>query len=241
MTDIIVKAQNLSMMYNLSRKKEQTLKEYLISIAKGELFFDEFWALRDVSFEIRKGDAVGIIGENGAGKSTLLRLVAGLIKPTRGRIDISGAVAPLIELSGGFDRDLTAKENIYLLGSMQGHSKCEMQKIQDEILDFAELIEFSDVPVRNFSTGMLLRLGFAIATSTPTDILIIDEVLAVGDVSFRQKCEARIAKQKANGTTILLTSHSPSQIKKICNKQILLKNGRIVRQDMLLAGVVYSD
>lgn len=233
MSEIIIKAQSLSMMYNLSRKRERRLKEYAINFLKHELFFDEFWALTDVSFEVEMGEAVGIIGVNGAGKSTLLKLVAGLMKPTKGTVVVNGSVAPLIELGGGFDRDMTAQENIYLLGSMHGHSKKVMEKLLDEIWDFAELYEFKDVPMRNFSSGMLLRLGFAIATTAGINdakVLIIDEALSVGDSGFRLKCEERIAKMRKLGTTVLLVSHSAEQIIKTCDRAIWLDKGEILAQ-----------
>lgn len=227
MTPIAVEVSNLSMMYNLSRNKEQRLKEYVINMVKKKLQFDEFWALSDISFSINKGSSLGIIGVNGSGKSTLLKLIAGLMKPTSGKIYIAGSVAPLIELGGGFDRDMSAEENIYFMGAMHGHSKKFMKSKLEEIIDFAELNEFMGVPVRNFSSGMLSRLAFAIATLVKADILIVDEVLSVGDAEFRVKCENRMTEMRSEGTTVLFVSHSVEQVKKICDKALWLDYGKM--------------
>lgn len=228
MSEVVVQVCNVSMMYNLSRKKEQRLKEYFINMIKGELFFDEFWALTDISFDVKRGESLGIIGVNGSGKSTLLKLIAGLMKPTKGTVFTKGSIAPLIELGGGFDRDMTAKENIYLMGAMHGHSKAFMTKKMDEIIEFAELQEFADVPVRNYSSGMMSRLAFGIATLVKADILIADEVLSVGDAKFRSKCEDRMNTMRGEGTTVLFVSHSIDQVKKICTHAVWVDKGKIV-------------
>ena len=169
--------------------------------------YDEFWALKDVSFEVKRGDAVGLIGLNGSGKSTMLKVIARVLKPTKGKVEVNGTVAPLIELGAGFDFDLTGKENIYLNGALLGRSRKQMNEVVDDIIEFSELAEFMDVPMKNYSSGMLSRLAFAIATSGSADILIVDEVLAVGDFLFQQKCIDRIKGMMANGTTVLFVSH----------------------------------
>lgn len=228
MAETIINVENLSMMYNLSRKKEQHLKEYVINFLKGELFFDEFWALKDISFSLQQGESLGIVGVNGSGKSTLLKLIAGLMKPTKGTVYTNGNIAPLIELGGGFDRDMTAVENIYFIGSMHGNSKRFMRERIDEIIDFAELWEFTDVPLRNFSSGMLSRLAFSIATVVKADILIADEILSVGDVGFKKKCGQRIEAMRNGGATVLFVSHSTEQVKAVCDKAIWLNDGKLI-------------
>lgn len=222
-----IKLENVSMLFNLSRHKEERLKEYFINLVKGKLFYDEFWALQNISFELEPGDSLALIGVNGAGKSTLLKLIAGIMRPTRGRIYVKGSIAPLIEIGGGFDASLTAKENIFLTGAMHGHSRSFMRKQFEEILAFSELEDFADVPLRNFSSGMISRLGFAIATLVQADILIADEVLSVGDMKFRQKCEAKIAEMTANGATVLFVSHSVEQVKKVCQNALWLEGGQM--------------
>ncbi len=226
-----IKVENVSMMFNLSRNREERLKEYIINFFKGKLFFDEFWALKNVSFEVEKGDSLGIIGVNGAGKSTLLKIVSGILSPTSGRVIVNGSISPLIEMGGGFDSSLSARENIYLVGAMHGHTKEFMRRRFDQIIDFAELQDFVDVPIRNYSSGMHSRLAFAIATLVRADILIADEVLAVGDMKFRQKAQQRITELMDKGTTVLFVSHSPEQLKKVCKKSIWLKNGEIAMYD----------
>lgn len=181
MEDAIIKVDHVSMRFNLAREKVDSLKEYIIKAFKGKLQYDEFWALKDVSFEVKRGDAVGLIGLNGSGKSTMLKVIARVLKPTKGKVEVNGTVAPLIELGAGFDFDLTGKENIYLNGALLGRSRKQMNEVVDDIIEFSELAEFMDVPMKNYSSGMLSRLAFAIATSGSADILIVDEVLAVGD------------------------------------------------------------
>ena len=187
--------------------------------------YDEFWALKDVSFELRKGDALGLIGLNGSGKSTMLKTIAGVLKPTKGSVTVNGSIAPLIELGAGFDMDLTARENVFLNGALLGYSRKQMQEYYDDIVEFSELKDFMDVPVKNFSSGMVSRLAFAIATIGTPDILIVDEVLSVGDFRFQEKCEQRIQKMMNGETTILFVSHNINQVEKLCNKIVWLEKG----------------
>lgn len=228
--DICIDVKDVSMMFNLSKNHEDGLKEYFINIIKGKVHFDEFWALSNINLQVKKGDSVALIGRNGSGKSTLLKTIAGIIKPTTGSITVKGSVAPLIEISGGFDRSLSARENIYLSGAMHGHTRRYMEKRFDEIIEFAELEKFVDVPVKNYSSGMVSRLGFAIATCVDADIIIADEVLAVGDAKFRVKCEKRINEMLSGGTTILFVSHNTAQVKKVCQKAIWLDKGQIIQR-----------
>ena len=192
MGEPIIVVDNVSMKFNLAKEKVDSLKEYIIKAFKGKLAYDEFWALNDVSFTVEKGDSVGLIGLNGSGKSTMLKCIARVLKPTKGSVQVNGTVAPLIELGAGFDFDLTGKENIYLNGALLGRSRKMMDAVVEDIIEFSELRDFMDVPMKNYSSGMLSRLAFSIATSGKADILIVDEVLAVGDFRFQQKCIDRI-------------------------------------------------
>ncbi len=224
---IIIKVDHVSMKFNLSSEKFDSFKEYVIKRVKGQVSIEEFWALNDVSFEVHKGDSVGLIGLNGSGKSTMLKTIAGVLKPTKGIVTVSGSIAPLIELGAGFDMDLTAKENVFLNGALLGYTRKEMQLYYNDIVDFSELHNFMDVPVKNFSSGMVSRLAFAIATIGIPDILIVDEVLSVGDFQFQEKCERRIQNMMEHGTTILFVSHSIDQVQKICNKIVWLEHGHV--------------
>ncbi len=227
---VALKVEHVSMKFNLSSEKVDNIKEYLIKMIKKELMFQEFWALRDINFEVRRGDRLGIMGLNGAGKSTLLKIVSGVLKATEGNVSIHGKIAPLLELGAGFDRQYTGGENIFLYGAMLGHSKeLHMEKYK-EIVEFSELGSFIDVPVKNYSSGMRARLGFAVATVVEPDILILDEVLSVGDARFRKKCEKRIQSMFDKGVTVLFVSHSTPQVLRICNKGILLEQGRLIAQ-----------
>ena len=226
--NIAIRIENVSMRFNLSRDRVDSLKEYLIRLMKRQLFFDEFWALSNVSFDIKKGEVFGLVGLNGAGKSTLLKLVAGVLKPTEGQIEVNGAVSPLIELGAGFDPDLTAKENVYMNGAVLGYNAKYMEERYQRIMDFAELWEFEDVPVKNFSSGMYARLGFAIATLVEPEILIVDEILGVGDYRFQEKCSGRISELMQGGTTVLMVSHSSDVIKKFCDRVAWLEKGKVV-------------
>lgn len=227
-SDFAIKVENVSMRFNLSKDRVDSLKEYLIRMVKKQLFYDEFWALREISLEIKKGEVFGLIGLNGAGKSTLLKLVAGVLKPTKGSVQVEGTIAPLIELGAGFDPDLTAKENVYMNGAVLGYSAKYMHTRYQEIMDFAEIWEFEEVPVKNFSSGMYARLGFAIATMVQPEILIVDEILGVGDFKFQEKCSQRIDELMNGGTTVLMVSHNNDTIKKFCNRVAWLDKGKIL-------------
>lgn len=225
----VVSVQNVSMMFNISSEKYDSLKEYIINLLKGKLLFKEFWALQDVNFDIKKGERVALIGLNGSGKSTLLKIIAGVMKPTIGKVVVKGSVAPMIELGAGFDPNLSAKENIYLNGAILGYSDKEIDEQYDNIIKFAELKDFENVAIKNFSSGMYARLGFAIATAKVADILIVDEVLAVGDYTFQTKCQERIEYLTSKGTTVLFVSHNPKLVTEMCNKAIWLEKGKIVK------------
>lgn len=223
----IVTVDNVSMKFNLSSEKFDSFKEYVIKSIKRQVSYDAFMALQGVSFEVMRGDSVGLVGLNGSGKSTMLKVIAGVLKPTEGKVTVSGTIAPLIELGAGFDMDLTARENVFLNGALLGYNRARMEEQYPDIVEFSELAEFMDVPVKNFSSGMVSRLAFAIATIGTPDILIVDEVLSVGDFHFQEKCEARIQNMRDHGTTILFVSHSLEQVKKICNKMAWLEKGHL--------------
>ena len=223
----IIKVDNVSMCFNLSTEKHESLKEYLLAMVQGRLQYDEFYALRDVSLDIMPGDFYGLVGLNGSGKSTLLKTIAGVYKPSKGKVTVNGTIAPLIELGAGFDMDLTARENIYLNGTVLGFSPKYLDEKFDEIVEFSELQNFLDVPLKNYSSGMVARIGFAIATITKPDILIADEVLSVGDFLFQQKCEKRMKELMAGGTTVILVSHSIEQIERMCSKVAWLSYGHL--------------
>ncbi len=226
----VIKIENVGMQFNLSQEKIDNIKEYVIKMLKRELMFQEFWALKDVSFEIEEGDRVGVVGLNGAGKSTLLKIISGVMKPTEGNVEIKGKLVPLLELGAGFDSNYTGRENIYLNGAILGYTKEFLEEKYEEIVDFAEIKDFMDVPIKNFSSGMKARLGFSIATVVEPEILILDEVLSVGDAKFRKKSEARIMELFDKGITVLFVSHSIEQVKRLCNKAIWLEKGKIVMQ-----------
>lgn len=227
MAEIVIDVSHVSMHFNLMVEKVDSLKEYVVKLLKGKLLYNDFTALNDVSFQVEKGEIVGLVGFNGAGKSTMLKILAGVLTPTEGSVRLNGSVAPLIEVGAGFDPELTARENIYLNGAILGHSKEFMDSKFDEIIDFAELKDFVDVPVKNFSSGMYARLGFAIATMVKPDILIVDEVLSVGDYKFQEKCERRIQKMIDDGVTIILVSHDIGMIERLCTKVIWLEHGNV--------------
>ena len=219
---------NVSMKFNLSKEKVDSLKDYIIKSLKKEIQYNEFWALQNVSFTVEKGDRVGILGLNGAGKSTLLKVIAGVFKPTEGTVTKYGKMVPLLELGAGYDPQYTGRENIYLYGAMLGYTKAFIDEKYDEIVKFSELKEFIDVPIKNYSSGMKSRLGFSIATVVSPKILILDEVLSVGDAKFRKKSEAKIMSMFDKGVTVLFVSHSLDQVKRLCNKAILLEKGKII-------------
>lgn len=222
-----VELRNVEMHFNMSKEKLYSLKEYFIKFMKRELHFERFVALKDISFDIKKGDVFGILGLNGSGKSTTLKLISGILSPTKGTVTTQGTIAPLIELGAGFDMDLTARENIYLNGSVLGYSKKFMNEKFDDIVEFSEMQNFLDTPMKNYSSGMVARIGFAIATITTPDILIVDEILSVGDFHFQQKCEDRINKMINGDTTVIIVSHSIEQIERLCKHCVWLENGKI--------------
>ena len=225
---IAIKVDNVSIKFNLSQEKLDSLKEYILKLVQGKVKYNEFWALQDVNFTLHKGDRIGILGLNGAGKSTLLKVIAGVYKPTTGKVTRKGVLAPLLELGAGFDKQYTARENIYLYGAVLGYSKAFIDEKFDEIVEFSELEEFLDVPLKNFSSGMKSRLGFAICTAVNPDILILDEVLSVGDAKFRKKSEKRVMDMFEEGVTVLFVSHSLAQVKRICNKAMILDHGKML-------------
>lgn len=224
----MIKANNISICYRMSHDKIQSIKEYLVALIKHKIRYEEFRALEDVSFEIQKGEVVGIVGNNGAGKSTLLKVISGILKPTRGSVELGGNVVPMLELGSGFDYDLTGRENIFLNGSILGYSESFLKSKYQEIVDFSELGEFIDIPVRNYSSGMIMRLAFSIASMVSPDILIVDEILAVGDAAFQEKSYARMTELMSHGTTVLLVSHNIEQIRRLCDRVIWLDHGKIV-------------
>lgn len=225
--DIAVAVDHVTMNFNMPKEKVDNMKEYVIKFLKHQLRFDEFTALSDVSFEVKKGEVVGFIGLNGSGKSTLLKVISGILEPSAGRVTTDGVISPLIELGAGFDFELTTRENIYLNGSVLGFDRNFVRSKYDEILDFAELRPFENVAIKNFSSGMVARLGFSIATIVKPDILIVDEILAVGDFLFQQKCEKRIAELMSGGTTVLFVSHSIEQVERLCQRVVWLEHGHV--------------
>ncbi|MDR1017918.1 MAG: ABC transporter ATP-binding protein [Lachnospiraceae bacterium] len=240
--DTIISIKNVYIKFNLASERIDNFKEYLIKTIKRQVSYDEFWALKDISFDVKRGDSVGLIGVNGSGKSTILKIIAGVLKPTKGSVYVGGSVAPLIELGAGFDIDLTARENVFLNGALLGHTRPEMEGFYDEIVEFSELHDFMDVPVKNFSSGMVARLGFSIATIGHPDILICDEILAVGDAKFQEKCMVRIHQLMNEGTTILFVSHSIEQVMDVCNKAVWINKGHLkMMGDSKEVGEIYRD
>lgn len=223
----IINVNQVTMKFNLMEERVDTLKEYIVKLLKRKLLYNEFISLDHVTFSIQKGDVLGIVGLNGAGKSTLLKILAGVLKPTSGSVSVKGSIAPLIEVGAGFDPELTARENIYLNGAILGYSRKFIDSKFDEIIEFAELERFVNVPVKNFSSGMYTRLGFSIATIVNPEILIVDEVLSVGDFKFQEKSKKRIEELMSGGTTVILVSHDNDIIKKMCNKVLWLESGKI--------------
>ena len=226
----MIEVNNVSMRFNMGKEKHERLKEYFLAAVQGRLQFEEFYALRDVSLTVERGDFYGLVGLNGSGKSTLLKVISGVFKPSAGSVTVRGTIAPLIELGAGFDFDLTARENIFLNGTVLGMTPKYIREKFDEIVEFSELRDFLDIPLKNYSSGMVSRLAFAVATTTKPDVLIADEILAVGDFLFQQKCEARMQELMGGGTTVILVSHSIEQIERMCNKVTWLEKGRVRMQ-----------
>lgn len=223
----IIKVDKVSMKFKLTKDRIFSLKEYFIKFLKRELKYEEFKALTNISFELKKGEILGIIGFNGSGKSTMLKIISGIMKPTEGSVEVKGNISPLIELGSGFDVELTARENVFLNGYILGYSKKFLREHFDKIIEFSELKEFIDVPLKNFSSGMIARLGFAIATTVNPEILIVDEILSVGDFKFQEKSENRIREMIKNGVTVIMVSHSIKQIEELCTKVLWLDKGKI--------------
>lgn len=223
--NVMIDVDHVTIRFNLSSQKIDNLKEYLVKLMKHELMFQEFLAVQNVSFQVRQGEAWALIGANGSGKSTMLKAISGIMKPYKGTVTVNGSVAPLIELGAGFDQECTARENIFLNGCVLGHSERFMQEHFDEIVDFAEIGKFLDSPIKNFSSGMKARLGFSVATMVKPDILIVDEILSVGDYKFKQKCMKRMDELLGNGTTLLFVSHSIDEVRRLCDHAVWLDHG----------------
>ena len=223
----MIEVKNVSMSFRLSQDRIQSIKEYLVTLAKGKLKYKEFWALKNVSFTVRPGEVLGIIGRNGAGKSTILKVISGILKPTEGSVSVRGNIVPMLELGSGFDFDLTGRENIYLNGSILGYSSHFLDEKYDEIVSFSELGEFIEMPIRNYSSGIMMRLAFSIATVVNPEILIVDEILAVGDEAFQRKSRQRRLELMGGGTTVLFVSHSLDQIREMCDRVLWLDHGQI--------------
>ena len=233
----MIDVQNVSMRFNLGIEKNNSLKQMAVDLfsksarekRKMHKKENEFWALQDVSFKVEKGQVVGFVGSNGAGKSTLLKVVAGVMKPTKGKVLVGGNICPMIELGAGFDLDLNARENIYLNGAVMGYSKDFIDSKYQEIVDFSELHDFLEVPVRNFSSGMIALLAFSVATIVEPEILIVDEILSVGDLNFQKKSENKMRSLISGGTTVLYVSHSIESIKSLCDKVVWLEHGKVIQ------------
>ena len=223
----MIQAENVSICYKMSYDRVKSIKEYVVQMIRGKIRYEEFWALKDVSFTVEKGRVLGIIGHNGAGKSTLLKIISGILKPTSGTVKVQGTVVPMLELGSGFDYDLTGRENIFLNGAILGYSEAFLKEKYQEIVDFSELGRFIEVPLRNYSSGMVMRLAFSIATVVNPDVLIVDEILAVGDAEFQEKSRARMMELMGGGTTVLFVSHSIDQVRQMCDQVLWLDHGEV--------------
>ena len=228
MKDYAIEVNHVSMLFRLNRERVDNAKEYFIRLLTRKLHYTEFWALKDVSFKVEKGDRVGVMGFNGAGKSTLLKTIAGVLKPTMGSVKVAGTIAPMLELGAGFDPNYSGAEDIYLYGATMGFSRKFIDEKYNDIVEFSELKDFINAPLKSYSSGMKSRLGFAIATAVKPDVLILDEVLSVGDAAFKEKSQQRILDMMADGVTVLYVSHSTDRIRKLCNKAIILTKGQVV-------------
>ncbi len=222
--DNVIEIENLSLKFNKPTEKINTLKEFFVKLVKGKMRYESFWVLNDINLEVKRGESLALIGLNGSGKTTLLKVIAGILQPTKGEIRINGTIAPLISMGAGFDMESTAKENVFLNGAILGFSKKEMLAKYDSIVKFAELEGFMNVPLKNFSSGMLSRLGFAIAVDVQPDILLVDEVLAVGDINFRQKCQKKIEEILKQGTTLIYVSHAMNEVTRLCKNALWIKD-----------------
>lgn len=240
--DVVISVENVTMAFNLNKEKVDNLKEYVIKLLRRQLEFKKFYALQDINFQVHRGQHLGILGLNGAGKSTLLKTIVGVYKPTEGVVKKQGVIAPLLELGAGFDPNYTGKENIFLYGAILGYNREYLESKYDEIVAFSELGKFIDVPLKNYSSGMKARLGFSIATAVEPDILILDEVLSVGDARFRKKSLAKVQSMFDQGVTVLFVSHNIQQVKAICDTAILLEKGHIIASgDVDTVAAVYEE
>lgn len=228
MEGIAVDIKDVSMCFNLQNEKIDSLKEYVIKFLKGKIQYKEFWALKNISLTIKKGEVFGIVGFNGAGKSTLLKIIAGVMKPTTGQVKVHGSIAPLLELGAGFDMELSARDNIFLNGAVLGYSNSFVKKKFEDIVDFAEIRDFLDVPLKNYSSGMIARIAFSISTVVEPDILIVDEILSVGDTKFQEKCTNRINDMIGKGITVIFVSHSSQQVESMCDRVAYLEKGKLI-------------
>lgn len=230
--DIMIRVENASVRFNMASEKIDSLKEYAVKILKRELMFKEFFALRNIDLTIRRGESWAFVGRNGAGKSTLLKLISRILMPYEGKVIVNGSIAPMIELGAGFDPNLTAEENIFINGCIMGHTRKFMSDHFDEIVEFAQLQDFLKMPIKNYSSGMRARLGFAVATMVKPDILIVDEVLSVGDAAFRKRCNARMQDMLSGGTTLLFVSHSEADVRSLCRNAVWLDHGKILQSGL---------
>lgn len=223
----MIQVNDVSMCYRMNYDRIQSIKEFIVQLIKGKIKYEEFWALRNIGFSVEKGEVLGIVGHNGAGKSTLLKIISGILKPTEGSLQVNGMIVPMLELGSGFDFDLTGRENIFLNGAILGYPEEFLKAKYDEIVAFSELGQFIEVPLRNYSSGMVMRLAFSIATVVNPDILIVDEILAVGDAAFQEKSKARMLELMSGGTTVLFVSHSLEQIREMCDRVLWLDHGEM--------------
>ena len=223
----MIRVSDVTMRFRMNNDKILSLKEFVTTALRGKLQYSTFTALEHVSFEVQKGETIGLIGRNGAGKSTLLKIISGIMKPTEGSVECRGNVVPMLELGSGFDMDLSGRENVYLNGAILGYTKPFLDAKFQEILDFSELGDFINIPIRNYSSGMLARLAFSIAAVVKPEILIVDEILAVGDAQFQEKSKRRMMELMGGGTTVLLVSHDIEQVKELCRRVVWLEHGRV--------------
>lgn len=225
--EVVIDVSHITMRFRMNNDRILSLKEFVTTALSGKLQYNNFTALEDISFQVYRGETLGLIGRNGAGKSTMLKVISGILKPTSGQVACKGNVVPMLELGSGFDMDLSGRENIFLNGAILGYDKAFLEEKYDDILSFSELGDFIDIPIRNYSSGMLMRLAFAIATVVNPEILIVDEILSVGDSSFQEKSRKRMLEMMSGGTTVLFVSHSLDQIREMCNRVVWLEHGKI--------------